>query len=243
VPSIPPIPAKHRNRLSRDMGPEVDATGDEFLERHPSFKNRSLTLDLDLGLSLDQDFERVIEAQKVDFQHSLLQYSTNSSTGQVSGQSPQLQHEDHVANTSSLRQRGYLMRQNTKLVTASDKDGDDSWKARSAGNSPVKGRPQSWIVEPWNGKTRQKSVRRRSSIGVQSQPGPVPPIPGQQSNATALHQVAEEDVNAEIATAESGERGRLFVKVLGVKDLDLPLPKSKSPFDCFFGFPSNLLSR
>jgi hypothetical protein len=58
-----------------------------------------------------------------------------------------------------------------------------------------------------------------------------------------LHQVAEEDVNAEIATAESGERGRLFVKVLGVKDLDLPLPKSKSLFDYFSGFPSNLHSR
>ena len=66
VPDVPPIPARHRNRLSRDMGAEQDAAEpDEFLERHPSFKKRSLTLDLDLGLSLDQDFERVIEAQKV----------------------------------------------------------------------------------------------------------------------------------------------------------------------------------
>jgi hypothetical protein len=30
----------------------------------------------------------------------------------------------------------------------------------------------------------------------------------------------------ETAQEEAGERGRLFVKVIGVKDLDLPLPKS-----------------
>jgi hypothetical protein len=182
VPIVPPIPEKHRNRLSRDCGAEPEVTGDDFLERHPSFKNRSLTLDLDLGLSLDQDFERVIESQK----------------------------------------RGYLMRQNTKLVAASDKDADDSWKVRSAGSSPVKAdRPQSWTVEPWNPATRQKSTRKRGMTG------PVPPLPGQESNAVALQQVVEEDISAELATAESGERGRLFVKVVGVKDLDLPIPKSK----------------
>lgn len=65
VPGVPPIPEKHRNRLSRDMAAEPEAVGDDFLERHPSFKNRSLTLDLDLGLSMDQDFDRVIESQKV----------------------------------------------------------------------------------------------------------------------------------------------------------------------------------
>lgn len=65
VPSIPPIPEKHRNRISRDMGAEQGATEDDHLARHPSFKNRSLTLDLDMGLSMDQDFERVIEGQKV----------------------------------------------------------------------------------------------------------------------------------------------------------------------------------
>lgn len=124
------------------------------------------------------------------------------------------------------------MRQNTKLVAASDKEGDASWKVRSAGNSPVKAtRPQSWTVEPWNGQVRRKSVRSRPESG-----GPVPPMPGQQSNATtisqtaepALPQVAEEDIGAEVASPESGERGRLFVKVMGVKDLDLPIPKSKS---------------
>ncbi|KAH7328432.1 hypothetical protein B0I35DRAFT_403799 [Stachybotrys elegans] len=183
VPIVPPIPEKHRNRLSQSIGTEHEVTGEEFLERHPSFKNRSLTLDLDLGLSLDQDFERVIESQK----------------------------------------RGYLMRQNTKLVAASDKDADDSWKARSAGNSPIKkDRPQSWTVEPWNGQTRQRSLRKRTGAT-----GPVPPLPGQESNANALQNVAEEDISLEMATPESGERGRLFVKVMGVKDLDLPIPKNE----------------
>ncbi|KAK0389359.1 hypothetical protein NLU13_2934 [Sarocladium strictum] len=183
VPDVPPIPDKHRDRLSRDMGAEQDATrGDDYLERHPSFKKRSLTLDLDLGLSLDQDFERVIEAQK----------------------------------------RGYLMRQNTKLVAASDKDREADWKTRSAGNSPVKGtRPQSWTVEPWNGKQRPNSTRARPLTG------PIPPLPGQESNAAALKEVPEEDIQSQIATAESGERGRLFVKVMGVKDLDLPIPKNE----------------
>ncbi|KAH6661929.1 INT1 protein [Plectosphaerella plurivora] len=183
IPMVPPIPERHRNRLSRDL--EYDdtlATGDDFLARHPSFKKRSLTLDLDLGLSLDQDFERVIEAQK----------------------------------------RGYLMRQNTKLVAASDKETEDGWMSRSAGNSPIKkDRPQTWTVEPWNSKTKQKSVRKR-----QTATGPVPPMPGQESNAQAATH-ADDDLNPELATEESGERGRLFVKVMGVKDLDLPIPKNE----------------
>ncbi|KAK0711218.1 cell division protein anillin-domain-containing protein [Lasiosphaeris hirsuta] len=186
VPIVPPIPQRHASRLSRDMESEMaDVTGDEFIDRHPSFKKRSLTLELDLGLSLDKDFERVIEAQK----------------------------------------RGYLMRQNTKLVAASDKISEDHRLGyRSAGNSPVKqSRPQSWTVEPWNPQPRKRSsVRRR-----QGATGPVPPLPGQESNATALNTHPEEDPGADMSAEDSGERGRLFVKVMGVKDLDLPIPKNE----------------
>lgn len=128
-----------------------------------------------------------------------------------------------MTNISSRKQRGYLMRQNTKLVAASDKDSDDVRGYRSAGNSPVKpSRPQSWTVEPWNGVPRKRSLRKRHP-GT----GPVPPLPGQESNAAALNQLSEEDLAAEMAIEEAGERGRLFVKVMGVKDLDLPIPKSK----------------
>ncbi|KAK4225524.1 putative integrin alpha chain-like protein [Podospora fimiseda] len=183
----PPIPDRSSNRLSRDMDvePVPPIPSDHYLERHPSFKKRSLTLDLDLGLSLDKDFDRVIEAQK----------------------------------------RGYLMRQNTKLVAASDKETED-FRARSAGNSPTKAaRPQSWTVEPWNGQPiRKRSKKKLSMLGPG---GPVPPLPGQESNAAPATS-AEDDLNAEHSTGEdSGERGRLFVKVMGVKDLDLPIPKNE----------------
>ncbi|KAL7950523.1 DUF1709 domain-containing protein [Trichoderma barbatum] len=181
IPSVPSIPSKHRALMSRD-GSDIELSNDSFLARHPSFKNRSLTLDLDMGLSLDKDFERVIETQK----------------------------------------RGYLMRQNTKLVSASDKDAEDPWKARSANNSPVKAsRPQSWTVEPWNSQTR-RSIRKGQPIL-----SPVPPLPGQESNSTALNKVVEEEYNVDAAGPEAGERGRLFVKVIGVKDLDLPIPKNE----------------
>ncbi|KAJ4424336.1 Bud site selection protein bud4 [Gnomoniopsis sp. IMI 355080] len=121
------------------------------------------------------------------------------------------------------QKRGYLMRQNTKVVTASDKDNEDMRPAsRSAGNSPVKQhRPQSWTVEPWNGQVRKKSIRKRPV------PGAVPPLPGRESNTTAMDPVAEEDATADATAEDSGERGRLFVKVLGVKDLDLPIPKNE----------------
>ncbi|KAK4043994.1 cell division protein anillin-domain-containing protein [Parachaetomium inaequale] len=225
---VPPIPERHRNRISRDMEAELSEVTGDFLERHPSFKKRSLTLDLDLGLSLDQDFDRVIEAQKVAFyQVPSVQPSTTAGSFFQAEQKSELPHTATTGNLSTNisqpKQRGYLMRQNTKMVTASDKDTDDVRACRSAGNSPVKAtRPQSWTVEPWSGGQRKRSIRKRHP-GT----GPVPPLPGQESNATALGHVNEEDMAVEMATEESGERGRLFVKVMGVKDLDLPIPKNE----------------
>ncbi|KAK8117657.1 Bud site selection protein BUD4 [Apiospora kogelbergensis] len=250
-PIIPSIPARHQSRLSTNLDEEKAGNGEEdeeFIERHPSFKKRSLTLDLDLGLSLDQDFERVIEAQKVQLQQNFIQSeflaASNSPTRQASRQrkmvvatdrtpgrtpGPKLSNEALLnANITNRKQRGYLMRQNTKVVTASDKQSEDARDAtRSAGNSPVKqtARPQSWTVEPWNGRPRQRSTRKRQAPSMS---GPVPPMPGQESNATALNNVPEEDAaHPELATEECGERGRLFVKVMGVKDLDLPLPRNE----------------
>lgn len=182
-PEVPAIPERHLNSDSKDLGAEGLSGQDDFVSRHPSFKNRSLTLDFDMGLSLDQDFERVIEAQK----------------------------------------RGYLMRQNTKVITASDKDGDEYLRSRSAQSSPVKNRPESWVVEPWSPHYRHRSTRKRATGTT----GAVPPLPGQESNATAINRSSLEDTQSEVATVESGERGRLFVKVMGVKDLDLPMPKKE----------------
>ncbi|KAI1123198.1 DUF1709-domain-containing protein [Nemania abortiva] len=242
TPLVPPIPERHRNRMSRDFDTEQpnSATGDDFLERHPSFKNRSLTLDLDLGLSLDRDFDRVIEAQKVEFQQAAsnlrFQAASTSYTGQASSSNQANNVLNPAANSASLqvassantatpKQRGYLMRQNTKLVTASDKDNEDFRAGtRSVGNSPVKQqhqRPQSWTVEPWNGK-QKRSIRKRHGPSLS---GPVPPLPGQETNATTMNSVPEEEAS-EVAD-DCGERGRLFVKVMGVKDLDLPLPRNE----------------
>jgi hypothetical protein len=203
---------------------------DDYMQRHPSFKSRSLTLDLDLGLSLDQDFERVIEAQKVNFQQFPLQAATDNPSQALSRQAfgAELSEQQYSGpsntNLTPRVQRGYLMRHNTKVVTASDKDSEDLRPpTRSAGNSPVKQmRPQSWTVEPWNGQTKKKSNLKRPVTN-----GPVPPMPGHESNVAPMSTLPEEDATTDVTVEDSGERGRLFVKVMGVKDLDLPIPKSE----------------
>jgi hypothetical protein len=225
ISSIPPIPERHRNRpsLSRELseGPQSDSE----LERNESFKKKSLKLDIgnDLGLGLDKDFDRVIEAQKVAFDpsHSQSTHSLHDNGPASTSENPP--QYDFCANLTPRKQRGYLMRQNTKVVIASS---DLDKGTRSAGNSPVKKeRPQSWTVEPWNGQMRKNSVRGRPN--PRKNAGPVPPMPGQESNVTGLGIVAEDTGTNDPIPEEGGERGRLFVKVIGVKDLDLPLPKSK----------------
>lgn len=234
TPNIPPIPERHRNRPSLSVDREIaeEEETENRVDRHPSFKKRSLTLDIgsDLGLGLDQDFDRVIEAQKVIFDPPSSNYVSaflKSNNGQASNpcDNPAFK---YYANLSPRKQRGYLMRQNTKLIVASSDDKGDG--TRSAGNSPVKkDRPQSWTVEPWNGQMRKSSVRDRSNPRKKPAPGSIPPMPGQDSNVTGLGIVTEEQNVTEPTPEDAGERGRLFVKVIGVKDLDLPLPKSEPP--------------
>ena len=145
----------------------------------------------------------------------------------------------HFANRSPGRQRGYLMRQNTKVVVANNHVEDES-KAISATTEaaqtaegvaevPRKISQPTWTAEPWNGKSRRKSIR-----GVDKSPrkkitdGPAPPLPGLASNVQdALGAVQEDEIAEEEAEdfEDGTERGRLFVKVVGLKDLDLPLPK------------------
>jgi hypothetical protein len=230
MPSVPPIPERHRNRPSLNLDQSENDQGvesEEGLERQLSFK-RSLTLDIgdDLGSSLSKDFDRVIEAQKVAFNLSTLHTPLpHNDAGQVSTSSDN-GHFGLNANIAPRKQRGYLMRQNTKLVIASS---DVDRGTRSAGNSPVKKeRPQSWTVEPWNGQPRKKSARESMSPRKKVPSGPVPPMPGHDSNVAGLGILTEEEpTTADPNTSDGGERGRLFVKVIGVKDLDLPLPKSR----------------
>jgi hypothetical protein len=228
TPAIPPIPERHRNRPSNSADQESgDGDLGDMVERQPSLKKRSLTLDIgnDLGLGLDKDFDRVIEAQKVAFDlfssHSTILNSASRQASTINSASPYRLHAD----VTPRQQRGYLMRQNTKVVVASS---DVDKGTRSAGNSPVKKeRPQSWTVEPWNGNMRKNSARSASGSRKKPPTGPVPPMPGQESNVSGLGMVTEETPSAGQGAEVGAEKGRLFVKVMGVKDLDLPLPKSK----------------
>jgi hypothetical protein len=126
------------------------------------------------------------------------------------------------------------MRQNTKVVVASNRNFSNESSATALSRegsskvsrtSAVKGRhpsgEQVLKTEPWNGKTRRQSQRHESSCRSE----PAPPLPGH----TSALGVVDEDFAAgtsslEDEVGEDVERGRLFVKVVGIKDLDLPLP-------------------
>jgi len=132
------------------------------------------------------------------------------------------------------------MRQNTKVVVASNMvdeskpaltTTDPTLAANEVMASPRKTSQPTWTAEPWNGKPRRKSIR-----GVDKSPrkkamnGPAPPLPGQASNVQdALGSVQEDEVAEEEAEdfEDGTERGRLFVKVVGAKELDLPLPRGE----------------
>lgn len=132
------------------------------------------------------------------------------------------------------------MRQNTKVIVASSHNEEDTATtpgqaaaeariSRTPGNTTRKPSQQTWTTVPWNSGRRRSSIRTASGVPKKKPvPGPVPPLPGQQSNvqdATAATEDTEPALNE--ALDEGEERGRLFVKVVGLKYLDLPLPKGK----------------
>lgn len=131
------------------------------------------------------------------------------------------------------------MRQNTKVIVASSHEEDTATTpgqaaaeariSRTPGNTTRKPSQQTWTTVPWNSGRRRSSIRTASGIPKKKPvPGSVPPLPGQQSNvqdATAVVEDAEPALNEDLEEGE--ERGRLFVKVVGLKYLDLPLPKGK----------------
>ncbi|KAK5045791.1 hypothetical protein LTR84_008884 [Exophiala bonariae] len=248
-------------------------------------------LDDGLGLGLEKEFDRVVEAQKVEFELSLqrLYYPFNGrfpSSDFVEVKDMRTVHplenipnlpkprgaralaessyanranrpydldEDSFANRTPQRQRGYLMRQNTKIVVASARISQDECRsptlptdeesnplaaqspnANLVQPSPRKISQPTWTAEPWNGKVRRKSIRvggekavsHRKPIG-----GPVPPLPGQASNVQeSLDAVAEDELGEEDEWEDGAERGRLFVKVVGVKDLQMPFPQHEKTY-------------
>ena len=147
------------------------------------------------------------------------------------------------ANRSPERQRGYLMRQSTKVVVASHRTEEEAKPAASTtseqgppvpgGTMPARKVSQpTWTAEPWNGKTRRRSIRAAVETSHRKKPvnGSAPALAIQTSNAQdGLESVQEDDLADEEADEfdDGTERGRLFVKVVGLKDLDLPLPRGE----------------
>ncbi|KAK5687082.1 Bud site selection protein bud4 [Elasticomyces elasticus] len=213
----------------------------------------------DLGLGLESEFDKVIESQKVCLPFlpaplfarfdAELHSTHNHASVDADMPSPFQPHTAFAASAgadihSPRSQKGYLMRQNTKVVVASNRNfsGDSNATnvsadsnatakpamrgTRSANSSPRKPSAEQFLkIEPWNGTSRRKSVRQASS----QRSGPAPPLPGQES--VALSSVDEEFAlaasgNLEDEVPEGTERGRLFVKVVGVKELELPLPRN-----------------
>jgi hypothetical protein len=237
----PPVPVRSpkRQSLTFELGHVDDEDSQmSFLNK----ENRMLDLDLgddsnDLSFGLDKEFNHIIEAQKVNNLFplpSFARFSTSNlaqpaSHADISGD--RIVYNYSPANGYVREQKGYLMRENKKVVVASSRQFSDEKvpEGMAAPASPRKTsaeRKPAWTKEPWNGKPRRKSIRTTSGRRVPTSNGPAPPLPGQESAVTAgLDSVAEQgDDDFE----DGEERGRVFVKVVGVKDLDLPLPKSKS---------------
>lgn len=155
-----------------------------------------------LEFGLDKEFDRVIEAQK----------------------------------------RGYLMRQNTKVIIASSNNDEsqpptqdpstNNAEVKPANSSPRKASQPTWTAEPWNGKMRRQSIKAAGVVKKKPVPGAVPPLPGMSSNVQDIQHGIEEIESPTMAEFpdDGQERGRLFVKVVGVRDLDMPLPKEKLHF-------------
>lgn len=248
----PPVPSRSPKRQS--LSTDISHIDEDDTQMSISNKE-NLMLDLnigddgnDLSFGLDKEFDSIIESQKVDNLFplpSFARFPTSSVATQdgASGMTCEgFTYKYKSANSDSNLQKGYLMRQNTKVVVASSRQFSDEKPPKptdktteaapkaAADSLPRKTsaeRKPAWTTEPWNGKMRRRSIRTTSGTRhPQTSSGPVPPLPGQESAVSGgLDSVAEQ--NSE-EFEDGQERGRLFVKVVGVKDLDLPLPKSKS---------------
>lgn len=187
------------------------------------------------GFGLDAEFDRVMEAQKVAFDIPFSQLSVQTLDTDNSAQNISSSTLDrNIADTTTTKQRGYLMRQNTKMVVATSRpEDDDNTESLTAPNPPRKASQQTWTTEPWTPKARRQSIKMSGAIPRKKvAEEPVPPLPGQESTAKDASNGAEEIAEAETGDAgdnagEDADRGRLFVKVIGAKDLDLPLPRGE----------------
>ncbi|KAL4889220.1 hypothetical protein BDV59DRAFT_210496 [Aspergillus ambiguus] len=241
----PPMPLLSKQESNESHHAAEDGEAPVQPAKEPTQRQTSLMkLDIpfsiqeeSLGFGLDKEFDRVIESQKVAFETSLSQLYSGTRPAQDS-----FKHSlEQSANRNTPQQRGYLMRQNTKVIIASSRNDEEpvpapngapsSPEGKKPAPTPRKASQQTWTTEPWNGKIRRSSVRAPSSA-IRKKPlsGPVPPLPGQQSNVQETAAVEEPEPALNGALEEGEERGRLFVKVVGMKYLDLPLPRGERSY-------------
>lgn len=259
----PPIPAKYADEIAsaeqRKASLEDDARGasDNTLPNRRQSMRMKLDMPLgsfdeDAGLGIDKEFDRLLEAQKVELYpissqcHFPIQTGSRPGAEALAGRGYSY-HNDDYADLRTRGQRGYLMRQNTKVVVANrtvsneskeSKDFKDSdqrhqpvaerpdpaqREVKSANSSPRKPSGPAFTTEPWNGRTRRRSARRSTINPENGLPGG--PVPANIQDLTLG--TVNEDHSLCMEDPSGADRGRFFVKVVGAKDLDLPLPRSK----------------
>lgn len=252
IPPVPPLSKQHSNESSTsdrkqnltESPPKLGLPTD-FAQRQSSLMQLDIPFSIQeesLGSGLNKEFDRVIESQKVAFELALSQIPYLAPS-QSKPMDPLNTGNIAAANSDFPIQRGYLMRQNTKVIIASsrneeeampstDQIGQDPRGTRSAGSSPRKPSQQTWTTVPWNGSPRRSSIRPATGIPKKKPvpgAGGVPPLPGHASNVQEAPATIEEHQPAMSESFEDGEeRGRLFVKVVGLKHCDLPLPRGMS---------------
>ncbi|KAK4694198.1 hypothetical protein P7C71_g3343, partial [Lecanoromycetidae sp. Uapishka_2] len=239
VPMVPKIAERYLSRPSvvgeegeSVLEPAGEMTSTESTAKHEGSKRtqrKSSLLPLEVpvedadGLGIEGEFDRLLEAQKVAFNlpFPLEMAAQARSTGcaeYIAGQGFQ-SIGGSCANKTFRTQKGYLMRQNTKVIIASSASHESAESTtetkdlkepgargtRSAGSSPRKA--SNMTTEPWNGKIRRKSLRKSGGVPSKAPPsGPAPPMPGQQSNVASSLDSVDENAAME-ATEEIGEDG------------------------------------
>ncbi|CAG7938810.1 unnamed protein product [Penicillium olsonii] len=250
IPPVPPLTKQHSNESSHsdedqkptESPPKLALSGD-FAQRQSSLMQLDIPFSIQeesLGSGLNKEFDRVIETQKVAFHLALSQ----SESSRSNHPKDPVERGNRPPANARTQQRGYLMRQNTKVIIASSRNEEEPMPSpeqtaqdprgtRSAGSSPRKPSQQTWTTVPWNGSPRRASIKATGIPKKKPVPGVggVPPLPGQASAVQEAPATIEENEPAISESFEEGEeRGRLFVKVVGLKYCDLPLPRGERSY-------------
>ncbi|KAI5306655.1 hypothetical protein KEM56_007752 [Ascosphaera pollenicola] len=167
----------------------------------------------DLSLGISEEFERLMKVRRKEEEAALEELRRS-----------QQEQQDAQPKLSPIGTNGrpkYLMRQATKVVVASSRPSLDQ-NTRRKDNIAAKHRRSSqftWTTEPWTSNKGRRQSLRNSGVGSKRR----------SLNAQTHQNPGQNGVDGSIEEefADGEERGRLFVKVIGVKDLELPLPRGQ----------------